>query len=46
MSNGDNSIKIWRVCGLLQDKTADEPLPVCRLLATLSGHTMGVYTIA
>lgn len=41
--SGDNTIKMWRVCGLRSDET---PLPSpCKLLGALTAHTMGVYTI-
>ena len=53
----DNNIKMWRVCGLLPDVahspvseerscSGGAPPPPCSLLATLSGHTKGTYTLA
>ena len=40
---------MWRVCGLLDKggaSGAGAARPACKLLATLSAHTKGVYTLA
>ena len=42
--SGDNTIKMWRVLGLRPEQGPPSPAN-CRLLSTLTAHTMGVYTI-
>lgn len=45
--SGDNSIKMWRVCGLLGDRSnGSDAYPTCKLVTALSAHTKGVYTLA
>ncbi|GAX77576.1 hypothetical protein CEUSTIGMA_g5020.t1 [Chlamydomonas eustigma] len=46
--NGDNSIKLWQVCGTLPSKATSRGShapPVCKLLTSLTAQT-GIYTIA
>jgi len=45
--SGDNSIKMWRACGLLDTASGGAGArPSCRLLMALTAHTKGVYTLA